>query len=330
MASAQPMTPITHALLATAVAAMAIAVILRSPLARRGLDQPNERSMHTRAVPRTGGLGVLAGLSVSMLILANPLPISIWAALVLVVAISLLDDFRGLSPLTRLPLHLVAAALVTHFGLPEAGWTVLVLTTLAIAWMINLYNFRDGSDGLAGGQAVFGFGTLAIAAWLGQDLGLACACAAIAGAAAGFLIFNLPPARIFMGDAGSTSLGLLAGAIGVLGVARNLWSPIVPILAFFPFVFDASATLLDRLCRRQRVWKAHREHAYQRLNLGGWGHRKTALAYFAWMAVSGTLAIASLGAHPEPTFLLFMTMASAALYGIVRTRRPLQCNIRQK
>lgn len=324
------MTPIMHALLAAAVAATLIAVILRSPLARRGLDQPNARSMHTRAVPRTGGLGVLAGLSLSMIILANPLPLAIWAALVLVVAISLLDDFRGLSPLTRLPLHLVAAALVTRSCLPDATWPVQVLTTLSTAWMINLYNFMDGSDGLAGGQAVFGFGTLGLAAWLGNDFGLACACAAIAGAAAGFLMFNLPPARIFLGDAGSTSLGLLAGAIGVLGVARNLWSPAFPILAFFPFIFDASATLFDRLYRRQRIWQAHREHVYQRLNLGGWGHRKTALAYFVWMAVSGILAIASLGPLPELTLVLLMTMASAVLYGIVRSRRPLHRNIRQK
>jgi UDP-GlcNAc:undecaprenyl-phosphate GlcNAc-1-phosphate transferase len=276
------------------IAALVVGGLLASGLARYVLDRPNERSMHTTPIPRLGGVGVLAGFVTAMLIWRTPLPWALWAGLATIATVSALDDRLGLHAVHRLPLHLAGAGIAAAGILAGHGWPALALATVALAWMVNLYNFMDGSDALAGSMGVFGFGTYAVAAAIQGDAPIAIAAAAAAGSAGGFLAFNLPPARIFMGDLGSTSLGFLAGAIGLLGVARDLWSPLLPAMAFMPFVFDASATLADRALRGRRVWEAHREHAYQKLNLGGFGHRRTALTYAALMAASSAAALASL------------------------------------
>ena len=186
---------------------------------------------------------------------------------------------------------------------------VAVLAVLAIVWAANLYNFMDGADGLAGGMALFGFGSYAIAAFLsGADL-YGVLCASIAAASAGFLVFNFPPARIFMGDAGSVPLGFLAGALGVLGWSRGYWPLWFPLLVFAPFVCDATLTLLRRILRRERVWQAHKEHYYQRLVRMGFGHRGTAWIEYAAMAGCAGVALA---ARREPVAVQTAALAGAA------------------
>jgi UDP-N-acetylmuramyl pentapeptide phosphotransferase/UDP-N-acetylglucosamine-1-phosphate transferase len=279
--------------------------------------------MHTQPVPRTGGLGILAGVTAACLVGRPGLPWALWVGLGLLVAVSVVDDLRSLSAGIRLPLHLIAAGIAISPALSANGLLLFALATLAAGWMVNLYNFMDGSDALAGSQALFGFGAIAAAAWAGGDTGLTLAAVAVAGAAVGFLLFNLPPARIFMGDAGSTALGLLAAAFGVLGTARGLWSPWFPIIAFLPFVFDASATLAMRAARGMRVWQAHREHAYQRLNMSGLGHRATALLYAGMMA--GCAVAAVLVRDDGRAALAVLLVVFAALYHRVQrtlARRP--------
>lgn len=304
------------AALACAVCVALIASALRTGLANRLLDRPNERSLHVKPTPRAGGLGILAGLAVAGAALRPEVPAGVWIAVLAVAAVSLLDDLRGLSAAVRLPLHLAAAALCVGSTLGDAPAAVLAASVFGLAWMVNLYNFMDGSDGLAGGQAVFGFGATAVAALQAGEPGLAVAAASVAGGAAGFLVFNLPPARIFMGDVGSTSLGLLAGGLGALGVARGAWGPAFPVLAFLPFVLDASLTLLDRLRRGCRIWQAHREHAYQRLNLGGFGHRRTATLYGALMAVSAAVALAANRQAAGGIAAAVWTIILVVLYGM--------------
>jgi UDP-N-acetylmuramyl pentapeptide phosphotransferase/UDP-N-acetylglucosamine-1-phosphate transferase len=151
----------------------------------------------------------------------------------------------------------------------------------------------DGSDGLAGGMALIGFGALAIAAQLAGFAPLALACASIAAAAAGFLLHNFPPARVFLGDSGSVPLGLLVGLLGALGAAIGAWAWWFPVMVFSPFIVDASVTILRRLSKRERIWIAHRSHFYQRLALSGWSRRKLALAGYVLMlavALSAVLA----------------------------------------
>jgi len=305
-------------LLSTLVCILALWLILRSPLANRGLDLPNERSMHSRPTPRIGGLGILAAIVLASLAFRPALPWPIWAALGLIVAVSLIDDLGGLRAGIRMPLHLVAATTVAIAAFPDASWPFWMLATVTVAWLINLYNFMDGSDGLAGGQAFFGFGTLAIAALQANDSGIATAAVIVAGAALGFLVFNFPPARIFMGDAGSTSLGLLAGALGGLGVARNLWHPVFPAIAFLPFIFDGSATLLMRMGQGKKVWQAHRDHAYQRLNMSGFGHRNTALVYYGLMLASGLIALSSLRPDAGWAATAGLLTAFVLAYGMVQ------------
>jgi UDP-N-acetylmuramyl pentapeptide phosphotransferase/UDP-N-acetylglucosamine-1-phosphate transferase len=280
------------ALLAGAVSSVVAWVLLATPLGQQLLDRPNARSLHARATPRAGGVGIVAGIVVVGALGPAALPGAVWAALLGVALVSLLDDARGLPAALRLLVHLAAAGLAVQALLPAAPVLLWAVAALGTAWAMNLYNFMDGSDGLAGGQAVFGFGALACAALWSGEAGLAALALGAAGAAAGFLLFNLPPARLFMGDAGSVSLGLWAAVLGLAGVARGVWDAWFPLLAFLPFVLDASATLLDRLRRRQRVWHAHRDHAYQRLNLAGLGHRRTAALYYGLMACSAALALA--------------------------------------
>src|SRR5262249_53435950 len=158
-----------------------------------------------------------------------------------------------------------------HHGL----WAVLA-AGVATAWMINLYNFMDGSDGLAGGMAAIGFGCYGIAALAGGDYLCATINLVVAASALGFLCFNFSPARLFMGDVGSVSLGFLAAVLDVVGWLRGDWPVWFGIVVFSPFIVDATVTLFKRALRGARVWEAHREHYYQRLVQSGWGHRKTA------------------------------------------------------
>ncbi|MEI7445864.1 MAG: glycosyl transferase, partial [Burkholderiales bacterium] len=231
---------------------------------------------------------------------------------------------RGLGAVPRLALHLAAAALAAGTLLADRGPLAVAVATVAVAWMVNLYNFMDGSDALAGTMGTTGFGALAIAATVAGDPALAATCAAASGACVGFLVFNLPPARLFMGDVGSTSLGLLAGTLGLLGWTRGLWSPLLPLIVFMPFVLDATATLLDRARRGCRVWEAHREHAYQTLNLSGLGHARTALAYGTLMTASALLGLVAWRTGHEAAGLAVSVVVHGALWVGVqhRLRRP--------
>lgn len=284
-----PLTAFTAALLA-------IWWLMRSRFARLVLDHPNERSLHAAPTPRTGGLGILAGIILAWAVGTPGLPPIFWTGVVLMAAVSIVDDVRGLPAAARFPVHLVAAALVSADLLFEPfGFPAVVVSTLAIAWMANLYNFMDGSDGLAGGMAVFGFTFYGIAAWIAGAHGFAEMSLSIAAAAAAFLIFNFHPARMFMGDAGAVPLGFIAAALGLIGWLRGYWPWWFAPLVFSPFIVDASVTLARRLARRERVWQAHRDHYYQRLVQLGWGHRGTALAEYALMLGCGGLGLAALG-----------------------------------
>jgi UDP-N-acetylmuramyl pentapeptide phosphotransferase/UDP-N-acetylglucosamine-1-phosphate transferase len=261
--------------------------VLLSRFASFALDEPNARSLHQQPVPRTGGIAVLAGAAVSLAFGA----FSLWPPLVLALALgalSFVDDLYGLPPTARLLAHVGAAGAFLWYVLWPIYVVELVVLTLAVAWITNLYNFMDGSDGLAGGMSVIGFGTYALAARLGGDTALAALCVAIAGASAGFLVYNFHPARIFLGDIGSIPLGFLAGALGVVGWRNDLWPLWFPVLVFGPFIGDATVTLVRRLIRAERLSQAHRDHYYQRMVRAGLGHRGTAcISYVAMLVCAG-------------------------------------------
>lgn len=271
------------------------------------LDKPNERSLHVVPVPRTGGIAIITGMITAALWLrASP---SLLVPAVALAIASYFDDRHVLPAAVRLVMHLVAAGVFLWLNAGSSGAALFVVLLLAIAWTTNLYNFMDGSDGLAGGMAVIGFGTYGLAAWLGGNRELELLAWSIAAAATGFLIFNFPPAKIFMGDVGSIPLGFLAGTIGVRGGQQGAWPLWFPVLVFAPFVIDASVTLLRRFLGRERVWQAHRQHYYQRLILSGWSHRKTALSEYALMLICSAAAILCLRTSPAAQLAVIGVLA---------------------
>jgi UDP-N-acetylmuramyl pentapeptide phosphotransferase/UDP-N-acetylglucosamine-1-phosphate transferase len=307
----------TASILAVLIPAVIAAVVdrrLANPESRWFIgDKPNERSMHTGIIARTGGVGLLAGA----------LPVAMWASLreaaggfsvalastVLLAAVSLIDDRQGLPARVRLAVHLGAATIaLLALGVP---WAWLLPAALAVGWFINLYNFMDGLDGLAGGAAVAGFSGYAVVAWLSGDTELALASAAFVGGALGFLTLNWPPARIFLGDVGSTALGFTAAVIGVAGALRGVWPWWYPLAAFPMFVGDASVTLLRRALRREVLWQAHRSHLYQRAALAGLPKTIVAIIYggVALLCSLGTAALLTSGAGRASMLVLLLPAA---------------------
>lgn len=272
------------------------------------LDYPNERSLHRLPTPRSGGIALLVavigvGVVVHML---YPLKSEIvWGGIggALIGLVSFVDDRVSIHPFVRLVVHAVVTGAVVTAGLalpvlevpgsayglsPASAW---IVTVAFIVWMLNLYNFMDGIDGFAGGMAVFGFGTFAMLGWMAENHQFLAVNIVIAGAAVGFLLFNLPPARIFMGDSGSSSLGFFA-AVSMVWAARDDIFPFwVGVLIFSPFVVDATVTLVRRLMAGDKIWLAHKTHYYQRLVRLGWGHRKTTLAEYGLMSLCSVSAV---------------------------------------
>ena len=298
------------------VAYVLLALLLRRR--RLPLDQPNERSLHAVPVPRVGGLALIPALACGWLLLPGALPAAIWLPLALLFSISCADDMLGLSAALRFVVHM-AAALVCAVGLmyPQAGWAAIAVAVLAIAWMTNLFNFMDGSDGLAGGMALIGFAAYAAAAGMAGNDDMALACLAISAASAAFLGFNFHPARVFLGDAGSIPLGFLAAALGVQGWVEALWPFWFPLVVFSAFIVDATVTLGRRALRGARVWQAHREHYYQRLVRHGWGHRDTALAEYGVMVSCAALALAAVRTAPLTQLLLIAALALGYLVAML-------------
>lgn len=270
----------------------------------RILDYPNERSLHTRPVPRTGGLAILAAVSVCAIpaaLLAQQSQALAWlgGGGLLLSLVSFYDDRSSLHPGYRLPAHIAVAALLLFGGftlpgldLPGLSWdwsagVGAVLSLLFVVWMVNLYNFMDGMDGFAAGMAVSGFSGLAALGWLSGNMAFATAGLIVAAAAAGFLVFNFPPARIFLGDVGSSLLGFLAAGFSLWGVRDGVFPLWAALVIFSPFIVDATVTLARRAARGERLWRAHKTHYYQRLVQLGWGHKKTVaweyLLFFACM-----------------------------------------------
>jgi len=267
--------------------------------------EPGPRSLHHRAIPRVGGIAVWIGFLPSALLAPPAVPgrWPIWlAGLGIIAAVSLFDDWRGLHPLYRLAAHFLAAALVAQ-SLMESNvtavpaWLAGSFVAIMLVWSANLYNFMDGSDGLAGAMGVCGFGAYAFAA---ATVGSDAACyLSLAAASLAFLAVNVPPARVFMGDVGAVPMGFLAAASGLGGWRLGLWPAWFPLLVFLPFLADATLTLAKRLVHRERVWEAHKSHYYQRVLQMGAGHGGTLVLFLGLMLATGGSALAALTMVPE-------------------------------
>lgn len=281
------------AILPTAVFATAYALTggVRRYARHKLLDVPNERSSHTLPTPRGGGLAIVVAFALGAGVLhgLNLLSLRDLAGLlgggVAVAAIGFLDDHRHVPARYRLLVHFAASAwlLVWHSGWPSAeNWPEYAMTLPFLVWTLNLFNFMDGIDGLAAVETAWIAATAALLLTLkGGDLGLILCAVSLGCAAAGFLGWNWPPAKIFMGDVGSGFVGFAVGALAVISASRNqLPLPVWLILAG-AFFADASFTLLRRMATGQRWMQAHRSHAYQRAAILYGGHRVVVLGFLA-------------------------------------------------
>lgn len=298
------------------------------------LDHPNERSLHVQPVPRSGGVAILFALGVSVvgLSVVHDLPgrlVWLIPGVLLLGGISFLDDRLDVRPAYRLVAQVMAASLLVwgNFSLAMLelpgwmwewpAWVASAFSLVFVVWMTNLYNFMDGMDGFAGGMAVIGFGTFALLGMLAGNTEFMLLNLSVVAAAAGFLVFNFPPARIFMGDVGSSVLGFLAAAFSLWGAQARIFPFWVALLVFSPFIVDATVTLARRLFRGEKVWRAHRDHYYQRLVGLGWGHRRTVLWEYALMLLGAFLSIVVRGLGPEGQWALIglWVVVYAALMG---------------
>lgn len=294
---------------ATLLTVAGVEIYRRWSLSREVLDVPNERSSHVVPTPRGGGLVVVLVVIVSLLAFSGTsgrgLSFGFYFGALVVAGISLVDDLRGISPFVRLFFHAVAAgAVVFGFDIAAPGaessvvvWGERIVFFVWIVWLINAYNFMDGIDGIAALQAV-----VAGVAWLAAGLLMAAPHSAFLGgitaaASLGFLLLNWQPAKIFMGDVGSAFLGFVFASLPI-AAAREAdgtsgWTVLfLGVMFVWMFVFDSVLTFLRRLLRGEKVWKAHREHLYQRLVIKGRSHASTTLVYGVTGAVLSVVALA--------------------------------------
>ena len=269
----------------------------------RLMDRPNERSLHSQATVRGGGV-VIA----TIVILAVYLQLStdgsrvindalVLLSLLTIAGVGFLDDLFSVSARVRLVVH-ITSALVFCLALPifsfeelfAGGWhgsgrlATLVLSALWVSWSTNAFNFMDGADGIAGLQGVVGgLGAVGVGVMLDDPL-IIWFGGALAATLSGFLLHNWSPAKIFLGDVGSSFVGFLVGAIPIVALGSGKVGSIteIPFIALglaWPFYFDATTTLIRRIARSEKIWKPHREHAYQRMILVGSSHASVAFGY---------------------------------------------------
>jgi UDP-GlcNAc:undecaprenyl-phosphate/decaprenyl-phosphate GlcNAc-1-phosphate transferase len=299
------------ALTLSAVISIAVlATLLTSGIAQRILDKPDRRnSMHSTPTPRIGGIGLWTGVFLTSLFAPFAYEKLYLLTLVLcLIFVSWADDRKSLSVTLRLSVQIlcvffylfymtgdIQSALERQSYVAHITFSLFIVCAfllLLLTWFTNLYNFMDGINGLAGLMGLIGFGAMGLVASDSANLWIVSLCISISGACIGFLVFNFPQARLFLGDVGSVPLGFMAGSIGLIGIVHGAWPMWFPLLIFSPFIVDASVTLAKRLWRRERVWEAHRQHYYHRLILDcGWSHTKTALAYACLMLCVSSSAL---------------------------------------
>jgi UDP-N-acetylmuramyl pentapeptide phosphotransferase/UDP-N-acetylglucosamine-1-phosphate transferase len=308
------------------------------------MDVPGERSSHALPIPRGGGI-VIVLINVALWVLLffrHPLfsqkhALGLIIAGVMIAAISLLDDFGHVPFPIRLSVHVAAAAVfvftwtywdqvsIPAFGVVTLGGVGIVISILWIAGLTNAFNFLDGIDGMAGGQAVAaGLGWGAIG-WYTNRPVLTLLGAVLAASSLGFLWHNWHPAKIFMGDVGSTFLGYSFAVLALIGAGQDSRLAIPGVLLVLPPVFDSTFTVLRRLRHRESIFSGHRTFLFHRLVDLGWSHPSASLLYLPVPVLGAVLAITwDRGSHLLHAAVVAVSVASClAVWGIVHVQESL-------
>jgi len=313
-----------------------VALLLPALHRARVMDVPNARSSHSHPVPRGGGVAVVLGIVAAVAATAvrgTPVPWLLVAAALALAALGLLDDVRSLGNRVRIVVQALTAAGVVSWAMSTFGGSGLPATlfigvgAVGLVGYVNAFNFMDGINGISALNAAVAGGWNV---WLGNQYalpGLATLGLAVVGSSLGFLPWNAPEARIFLGDVGSYALGLLLGGMAVVA-----WSSGVPVLlCIAPFTFylaDTAWVLVKRATGHRPLTEAHREHVYQRLVDGGWTHLAAA-GLTAVGAGASCVVIAIWDERPLAAGLLTAALVLAYLRTPgVTTGRPAQARVR--
>jgi Fuc2NAc and GlcNAc transferase len=294
---------------------------------RQVLDIPNGRSSHTRPTPRGGWLAIVGTVLIAVTVEALAAPdwpaltlICFLGGLTLVAVIGWLDDLHSLTSRLRLVVQLVAALLLLVGAVrlispgpvnPAIAVGYAILGAFWLVGLTNAYNFMDGIDGIAAGQAVVAGVGWALVGAITQQPFVSVVGLIVAAACLGFLFHNWPPARIFMGDVSSGFLGCMFGFLA-LGASKGKLELFAAGAALvWPFLFDTTFTLLRRLCHKENIFAAHRSHLYQRLVLAGLNHQSVTLLYLV-LALTGLGGALLLSRAPESGWLVMAALAGLA------------------
>ena len=264
--------------------ARVLAIALKSGM----IVHPGERQSHQHATPTGGGLGIVISIvaTATCLELILSLPDFWWKnvlpGVLLLTIVGWRDDRLPVSALLRLLIQLAVSIWLLGFGWWEISIREIVIfavSLLAMVWLMNVYNFMDGSNGMAGFQGVFAGLAMAVLFQIDGEYAMAIIAVTVAAACAGFLPLNFPRAKVFMGDVSSVPLGFIFASLAFYGTQTGSLGLPLSILIMSVFLVDATLTLLSRAFRGERWYTAHAQHVYQRLIAKGWSHHRVLVIY---------------------------------------------------
>jgi len=342
---------LTHILFGLGLTILSAAITWTMLHRIRVMDIPNERSSHVRPIPRSGGVAMvaafLAGVA-AIYLFGDRTPIvtryfqGFMLSALAIAAISLYDDIKRKSFVVKLATQAIAAVVVLisglvideigipWLGLIKLGWLSYPLSFFWIMGLTNAYNFMDGLDGLAAGQAVIvSFFFLLITLSQGSIFIYITSYAILAGSL-GFLIFNFPPARIFMGDVGSAFLGFVFAIMAIIAARydHSHTSFFVMPLLLFNFIYDTLFTFIRRLIKGENVTEAHRTHLYQLFSRLGYSHRTVSLSHYAMSVLQGLGAIYMVNIVGDKRILIFLPfLGMQAVYSVLIVKRARNCGL---
>lgn len=334
------------------IAALVLALVF-VPLAMKlaykigAVDKPNARKVHTKIMPRMGGLGIY--LAYIIVVLATQKMNMQLAGLLLgstiLVVLGIFDDMKDLNAKFKLLIQILAAVIVMAFGVRIEFMTnvfgggaiyldilSLPITLLWIVGITNAINLIDGLDGLAGGIATIAALSMAVVGWIYGQYLMASMAIILAGATMGFLRYNFHPAKVFMGDTGSLFLGFNLSVLAIMGVAKSVTfiSLAAPVLVLGVPIFDTFFAILRRKMNHKPIFAADKDHLHHRLLGMGFSHRKTVLIIYAisfFLALSAILItyLSTAEAVAVVAIVLSVILIGAGKLGVIAVKRPREC-----